>query len=60
MEFEMNGTDFRIDNAIASIEMEGLNVTEEDRKLLRRCICGELSYDDAVESVIIRYRTTHE
>lgn len=59
-EFKMNGIDFRIDNAVASVEMEGLHVTEEDRKLLRRCIGGELSYDDAVASVITRYRTTHE
>lgn len=56
----MNGTDFRIDNAVASVEMEGLHVTEEDRRLLRRCMRGELSYDDAVKSIIIQYRTTHE
>lgn len=56
----MNGIDFRIDNAVASVEMEGLYVTEEDRKLLRRCIGGELSYDDAVASVITRYKIAHE
>lgn len=59
-EFKMNGIDFRIDNAVASVEMEGLHVTEEDRKLLRRCIGGELSYDDAVASVITRYKIAHE
>ena len=56
----MNGTDFTIDNAVASDEMEGLHVTEEDRMLLRRCMRGELSYDDAVKSIIMQHKTIHE
>lgn len=49
----VNGIDLRIDNAIASVEMEGMHVTETDRIILRRCARGEISYDQAVESIIL-------
>ena len=44
--------DFRIDNIVASLEMEGFHVTDEDRELARRCAEGELTYDEAVLEII--------
>lgn len=56
----MDPTDFRIDNVVASLEMEGLHVTEEDKVLMRRCIHGELTYNEAVEMVLNNYRSGYE
>jgi hypothetical protein len=47
--------ELRIDNAVASLAMEGLFVTESDKELARRCIRGEISYDDAVRSIVQKY-----
>lgn len=52
----MDPIESRINNAVASLEIEGLQVTEEDKVLMRRCILGELSYDEAVETVIDSYK----
>ena len=49
----MNGIDLRVDNAVASVEMEGMHVSERHRALMRRCARGEIAYDQAVESIIL-------
>lgn len=56
----MDDADYIVRNAVASAEIEGLHVTEEDCILLTRCVRGEISYDDAVRSVIMSYRPVHE
>ena len=45
----MDCIDFRIDNTVASLEMEGLHITEDDKLLIRKCILGEISFDKAIE-----------
>ena len=48
----MDCIDFRIDNTVASLEMEGLHITDDDKRLIRKCILGELSFDEAVKIVL--------
>lgn len=38
--------------AIASVEMEGLAVTAEDRELLSRVVAGELTSTEAMQQVL--------
>ncbi len=56
----MDEVDYIVRNAVASVEMEGRHVTEKDRILLARCLRGEISFEDAIESVISSYRSPHE
>ena len=48
----VNGIDLRVDNAVASVEIEGMHVSDRHRTLMRRCVRGEITYDQAVESII--------
>ena len=48
----------RLDNVIASLAIEGMHVTESEKELARKCMLHEISYDDAVASLIEKY--THE
>lgn len=52
----MDSADFIINSTAASLRIEGFDVTDDDKSLLRRCIQGELSYDEAVMSVLDEYR----
>ena len=45
----------RLDSNIASVEMEGFTVTPETRELLMRCIRKEMTYDEAIDSIIASY-----
>ena len=45
----------RLDSNIASVEMEGFAVTPETRELLMRCIRKEMTYDEAIDSIIASY-----
>lgn len=56
----MDRIDYMIDNTVASLEMEGLHATESDKALMRRCVLGELSFDDAVKIVLDRYVSSNE
>lgn len=51
----MDEMESRLSSAIASLSIEGLVVTESEKDLARRCMRHEISYDDAVESVILKY-----
>lgn len=53
---EEDTVEFIIEDAAASLEMEGFEVTEGDKELVRRCFRGELSFDEAVQLIIDRYR----
>lgn len=44
--------DFRIENAAASLAMEGMIVTEAEKELVRKCAKHEMTYDELVESVV--------
>lgn len=52
----MDSADFIINSNAASLRMEGFDVTDDDKALLRRCILGDLSYDEAVMSALDEYR----
>ena len=44
-----------VDNAIASIKMEGFEVTEEHRELILKLLSGEITTDDAFEILKKKY-----
>lgn len=56
----MDSVDYIVRNAVASAEIEGLHVSEDDRALLARCARGEIAFEDAVRSVILSYSPVHE
>lgn len=51
----MDGTERRIEDACASLAMEGLIVTEEEKELGRKCIRHEMTYDEAIAMMIAKY-----
>lgn len=51
----MTDIEKRIDDACASLAMEGLIVTEEEKELGRKCLRHEISYDDAIAIIVKRY-----
>ena len=38
-----------IDNAVASIEMEGFQVSEETKEMCRRYLSGEITFDEYMD-----------
>ena len=44
-----------ISSVCGSLALEGMPVPESTRKLMRDCISGRITYDDAVKSIIARY-----
>ena len=51
----MTDIEDRLDNAIASLALEGMHITESEKELARRCMRHEISYDDAVAMLIEKY-----
>ena len=45
----------KLSSAVASLSMEGLTVTEEEIQLAKKCLCHEITYDDAVKFLVDRY-----
>lgn len=45
-----------IENVNASMAMEGMPLTAGDRAMLSRCLSGELSFEQAVRSVVAEYK----
>lgn len=45
-----------IENAIVSTQMEGFEVTENDRKLLMKIIKKEITLDEALKKINSSYR----
>lgn len=45
-----------IANINASMDMEGMPLTVEDKNRLISCLSGEISFDDAVDSVIKEFK----
>lgn len=45
----------RLDNVIASLAIDGMHVTESEKELARKCMLHEISYDDAIASLIEKY-----
>ncbi len=43
-----------ISSVCGSMALEGMPVPESTRKLMRNCISGKISYDDAVKLIITR------
>lgn len=41
-----------IRNAVAIIEMEGYTITEENLKLIEKCISGELTVEQLIYTII--------
>ena len=50
--------DFRIENTVASLEMDGRYITDEDKELIRRVIRGELTFNEAMEIALKEYGIT--
>lgn len=51
-----NNKERAINNAIASIEMEGFVITDEQRELVKRVVNKEISYEEALESIKNKYK----
>jgi hypothetical protein len=49
-----------LEDAVASMEIEGFHVTKSDIALAKRCLSGEISYDDAVAMVIRGDSASHD
>ena len=45
-----------VDNAVASLAMEGMICTEEEKELAAKVIRGEILESDAIQNIISRYR----
>ena len=45
-----------IRNVIASLEMEGFEITDDTRKLLRRVADGEATPEELIEEVVNAYK----
>ena len=54
----MSRNDYIIENVSATMEMENLLLTGEDRRMLRDCLEGRTTYQDAVEMLVRQY--THK
>jgi hypothetical protein len=39
-----------------SFRLEGMPLTEENKVLLRRCLKGEITFDEAVQMMINKYK----
>lgn len=48
-EADFSEEEFRLDNAVASLALEGMKVTKKERELAMKCIRHEISFDDAVK-----------
>lgn len=42
----------RLDNAVASLAMEGLYVTDEEKEIALKCIRHEITYQEAIKTAI--------
>ena len=45
-----------VDNAVASLAMEGMICTEEEKELAAKVIRGKILESDAIQNIISRYR----
>ena len=45
-----------IDNAIASTEMEGFVITNEQKSLIERLMHGDISLNDALKTINRKYK----
>ncbi len=41
-----------IDNAVASMEMEGFHVSEESKELCKKMLMGEITYEEYMEIIV--------
>lgn len=44
-----------IENIDATMSMENISLTSDDKELLRDCLEGKVSYEDAVNCIIKQY-----
>lgn len=51
----MNNIDRIINNINANMSMEDIPLLEEDKKRLRLCLEGKISYEDAIAEIIKQY-----
>ena len=51
----MSDDESRLSSAVASLSMEGLEVTESEKQLARKCMRHEITYDDAVKQLVEKY-----
>lgn len=49
--------DWTVHQVMASFQVEGLCVDEEDKAHARKTLCGAVSCDDMVEKVLAQYET---
>ncbi len=52
----MSETDRIIANVGATMSMEGMPLTDEDKERLRLCLSGRKSFEATVDELITRYR----
>lgn len=55
-----NNKERAINNAIASIEMEGFVITDEQRELVKRVVNKEISYEEALKSIKNKYKQENQ
>lgn len=51
-----NNKERAINNAIASIEMEGFVITDEQRELVKKVVNKEIPYEEALETIKNKYK----
>lgn len=54
----MSNVERIIDNVNATMEMENMPLTNENKLLLKSCLEGQISFGDALNNLISKY--THE
>ena len=45
-----------IENVNTSMKMEGMALNNEDKKVMRDCLTGKITYEEAVANAIDKYR----
>jgi len=56
----MNFLDKIIENVNATMNMEDMPLSDENRKYMRECIEGQIEFQDVVNALIFKYRHTKE
>ena len=51
----MVSNESKLSNAVASLSMEGLYVTEDEIRLARKCLSHEITYDEAIRHLIEKH-----
>ena len=52
--------DRTVHQVMASFKIEGMHIDEEDKASARKTLCGAVSCDEMVESVLSRYESTRK